>query len=266
MTASNDNRQPSNGNGRGSRRIRLHYYYYYCAPCDTVDLFIRLPYSPSIPTILPMKYAYRASPFVAIVSSSILRRSSGLCTTSSIWKPRVGSLSRVFRCMSSTSSPSSRLFEENLNIIFDSKCNVCKLEIEFLARRDARVNNPTRQLKMTDLESPDYDPNDPANANISYAQGMTSMHAVTADGKVLSGVPVFRIAYENVGLGWLFTITTWPVVKTIVDWGYDLFAKYRTKITRNTSLDDLIQAYEEHQRLKKRGSGDDCDVCRTKFP
>jgi predicted DCC family thiol-disulfide oxidoreductase YuxK len=161
-------------------------------------------------------------------------------------------------------STSFRLFEENLNIIYDSKCNVCKFEIDFLARRDQRMNNPPK-LKMTDLESSVYNPNDPANANISYAQALASMHAVTADGKVLNGVPVFREAYEQVGLGWVFAITTWPVVKTIADLGYNLFAKYRTNLTRNSSVEDLIQAYEARQNVKNAG-GEDCDVCQTKSP
>jgi predicted DCC family thiol-disulfide oxidoreductase YuxK len=197
---------------------------------------------------------YRVPPFLMLASSSIIRRSTGFWIS-----PRAGSVSLV-----RMASTSSRLFEENLNIIYDSKCNVCKLEIDFLARRDQRMNNPPK-LKMTDLESPDYNPNDPANANISYAQGLASMHAVTADGTVLNGVPVFGKAYEQVGLGWLFAITTWPVVKTIADRGYTLFAKYRTNLTRNSSVEDLIQAYEERQNVKKAG-GEDCDVCQTKSP
>ena len=128
------------------------------------------------------------------------------------------------------------------------------------------MNNPPK-LKMTDLEDENYDPNDPANANVSYAQGMKSMHAVTSDGKVLNGVPVFRVAYELVGLGWLFAITTWPVVKTIADWGYDFFAKYRTQVTRSSEVEELIRVYEERQKVKMAAATineADCDVCHTK--
>lgn len=199
---------------------------------------------------------YRANPLLMLASSSIVRRSTGFLIRSQ----RAGSVPLVR--MASTSS--SRLFEENLNIIYDSKCNVCKLEIDWLAKRDKKMNNPPK-LKMTDLESDDYNPNDPANANISYAQALASIQAVTADGKILNGVPVFREAYESVGLGWLFTITTWPVLKTLADSGYTLFAKYRTKVTRNSSMEDLIQAYGERQKVKN-AAAEDCEVCQTKSP
>ena len=164
---------------------------------------------------------------------------------------------------SSSSTSSDRLFEENLNIIYDSKCSVCKWEIDFLASRDERVNHPNRKLKMTDIEDPNYNPNDPANAQVSYAQGMASMHAVTPDGKVLNGVPVFRVAYEQVGLGWLFAITTWPMMKPAADAAYHLFAKYRTQVTRNSTLEDLVQAYEERKKMVEEKK-EDCEVCETK--
>ena len=48
----------------------------------------------------------------------------------------------------------TRLFPEEVNIIYDSKCNICKLEIDFLAKRDAeKINVGAPKLKMTDLES-----------------------------------------------------------------------------------------------------------------
>jgi predicted DCC family thiol-disulfide oxidoreductase YuxK len=165
-----------------------------------------------------------------------------------------------------------RLFPEDLNIIYDSKCNVCQLEIEFLRKRDLRLRQKGQaRLKFTDLEgrstgggggddsddSGDYDPDLPANAGIDYATGMTSMHGVTADGKVLKGVPVFRKAYEAVDLGWLFAITTWPGVSWVAGRLYDVFAKYRTRLTRGTSVERLVEAYGAKKALaaaKQRNS------------
>ncbi|KAI2507451.1 DUF393-like protein [Fragilaria crotonensis] len=66
--------------------------------------------------------------------------------------------SHVLRAMLSTNaSPSQRLFSEELSILYDSKCNVCKLEIDFLRRRDERLHGSSTRLKFTDLESEDYD-------------------------------------------------------------------------------------------------------------
>jgi predicted DCC family thiol-disulfide oxidoreductase YuxK len=156
------------------------------------------------------------------------------------------------------------LFPEELNIIYDSKCNVCDLEIKFLARRDAeKINIGQPKLKITDIEGTDYDPFDPANGSITYKEGTAAIHAVTSDGKVVKGVPVFALAYEQVNLGWLFKITTWPIIKHGVDICYKLFAKYRTNITRGASLDTLVQEYEARKALKKEMEEVDCDECKA---
>lgn len=39
------------------------------------------------------------------------------------------------RAARSSSAARTRLFPEEINIIYDSKCNVCKLEMDLLARR-----------------------------------------------------------------------------------------------------------------------------------
>ena len=144
-----------------------------------------------------------------------------------------------------------KLFSEEINILYDSKCNVCKLEMDMLASRDARLHGSKRRIKLTDIESDSFDPNDPANGGISYAKGMSAINAVYRDGRVIEGPKVFLKAYEFVELGWLFKFTEWPVFKSIVDIGYKLFAKYRTNLTRGSSLDELISAYEEKKNIEQ---------------
>uniref|UniRef100_A0A7S4VTY4 DUF393 domain-containing protein n=1 Tax=Ditylum brightwellii TaxID=49249 RepID=A0A7S4VTY4_9STRA len=167
-----------------------------------------------------------------------------------------------------------RLFKEEMNVIYDSKCGVCKMEIDFLRRRDeklASLNNAHPRLKFTDLEGEgggDYNPMDKSNGGITYAQGMASIHAVTFDGKILNGVPVFRALYQEVGLGWLFAVTKYPILKQLSNLGYDLFAKYRTNITRGQKLESLIKMYEEKKKIEsKQKRSEKCDTatmtCRT---
>eukprot|EP00571_Detonula_confervacea_P012089 CAMPEP_0172313290 /NCGR_PEP_ID=MMETSP1058-20130122/19970_1 /TAXON_ID=83371 /ORGANISM="Detonula confervacea, Strain CCMP 353" /LENGTH=176 /DNA_ID=CAMNT_0013026927 /DNA_START=67 /DNA_END=593 /DNA_ORIENTATION=- len=162
---------------------------------------------------------------------------------------RTFSLGKYARALFSSQSPSSnggakKLFPEELNIIYDSKCNICKLEMDFLARRDAKLSvSVPRKLRLTDIESEDYDPNDPSNGGVSYEKGMAAIHAITAEGRVIEGVQVFGKAYELVGLGWLFKFTEWPILKPVVQWGYEMFAKYRTNITRGSSLKNLVEAH-----------------------
>ena len=70
------------------------------------------------------------------------------------------------------------------------------------------------------------------------------------------------LPYEQVKLGWLFKITTWPIVKNIVDVGYKVFAKYRTNLTRGASVETLVKEYEAKKALQMKLDNEDCDVCK----
>ena len=129
-----------------------------------------------------------------------------------------------------------------------------------LARRDAKLHGINRRIKLTDIET-NFDERDPANGGISYAKGMSAINAVYPDGRVIEGPQVFLKAYELVGLGWFFRFTEWPVLKPAVNFGYKLFAEYRTNITRGSSLDELILAYEEKMDLEQSGCAS--SVCST---
>lgn len=208
----------------------------------------------------------------SLLTSSFLLNKKG-CSSLIVGRSPIRSTLNLFAAPSSSFSTAGtsrigeneRLFPEELNILYDSKCNVCKLEIDFLARRDAeKINIGRPKLKMTDIEADEYDILDPANGGVSYEEGMKAIHAVTSDGKVLKGVSVFSLAYEQVQLGWLFKITTWPIVKQLVDIGYNIFAKYRTNLTRGASVEMLVQQYEEKKKLEHWIKDDDCEVCNAK--
>jgi len=166
---------------------------------------------------------------------------------------------------SSSSIINDRLFPEEINIIYDSKCNVCKMEIDFLSKRDTtKINIGAPKLKMTDIEGDRYNPQDPENGGITYEKGLAAIHAITADGRVIKGVPVFALAYEQVKLGWLFKVTTWPVAKPVVDMLYNIFAKFRTNLTRGASIDVLVKEYEAKKILQRKIDDSNCDICETK--
>jgi len=119
-----------------------------------------------------------------------------------------------------------------LNLIFDSKCAVCQWEVVNL-----RSLGSGDTITFTDCEAPDYDPQLPKNAGISYERAMARIHAVTSTGEVLDGIPVFAACYEQVGLGWLFAVTRAPLIGELIELGYSLFAKVRPQITRGASLE-----------------------------
>jgi hypothetical protein len=44
--------------------------------------------------------------------------------------------------------------------------------------------------------------------------GMRKIRAVLPDGNVITGVEVFRQVYRAIGLGWVFELTSMPVIGT----------------------------------------------------
>ena len=151
--------------------------------------------------------------------------------------------SRVLPCLTrAIRSPppcaaAPRLFKEELNIIYDSKCGVCQWEVDFLRARDV-----DSKLTFTDLEDADFEENSPRNGNLDYESALSSFHAVKADGTLLKGMPVFQAAYSEVGLGWVWRVYDNPVAARILDFGYALFARFRTDLTRGSSLEALYAA------------------------
>ena len=159
---------------------------------------------------------------------------------------------------SNINSDVERLFPEEINVLYDSKCNVCKLEMDWLVSRDIKLNGPNnRQLKLTDLED-NFDATDPSNGGIDYAKGMAAIYAVKHDGSVYKGVPVFEMAYDKVGLGWIWKINQIPAVNKFLEWGYNIFAKNRTRITRGAPLEELLAL---NAAKKKAEEEDDCEAC-----
>ena len=151
-----------------------------------------------------------------------------------------------------------------LNLIFDSKCGVCQWEVNFLRDRD--TNN---KLTYTDLEAADFEENVAKNGYLDYETALASFHAVTAEGELLKGMPVFQAAYSAVGLGWVWRVYDNKYAAKFLDFGYSIFARFRTDITRGSSLEALAAA----RKVARRTSGssttsdveDDCEACAKSF-
>ena len=164
------------------------------------------------------------------------------------------------------------LFPEKLNIIYDSKCSVCQWEVDYLKQRMKDLSS-NYLIRFTDLEADEgYNESDPANGGVTYKMGMTSFHAVKSNGEILHGVPVFVEAYDIVDQGWIWRITKWPVIGTLASWGYDMFAKVRTQLTRGSSVERLIEEhYQRRSEMMKKndggggGEGEICEPCQKKI-
>ncbi len=125
-----------------------------------------------------------------------------------------------------------------LTLLFDGGCPLCQREVSFLRSRDSM-----NKIIFVDIDSPDYNPE--LYSRITYREAMGKIHAITCSGKVLQGVQVFREAYGLVGLGWIYSPTTWPVLGSLIDVFYQLWAHWRLPFTRRPSLDQLCQSREQ---------------------
>ena len=122
----------------------------------------------------------------------------------------------------------------DLTLLFDGGCPLCLREVGFLRRRDQ-----AQRIAFVDIDSSEYVPQ--KYADISYRNAMGRIHAITADGTILQNVEVFREAYRLIGLGWIYAPTRWPLISTLVDQIYSLWASRRLQITGRPDLDSLCR-------------------------
>ena len=132
--------------------------------------------------------------------------------------------------------------QTKLTLLFDGGCPLCQREVSFLRSRDF-----SNSISFVDIDSPSY--NSEFYSGISYREAMGRIHAITSSGEVLKDVRVFREAYRLVGLGWVYAPTTWPVLGSLVDEFYRLWARWRLLFTRRPSLDQLCNLREFERRI-----------------
>ncbi len=106
-----------------------------------------------------------------------------------------------------------------LTLLYEEACPLCKLEVDNLKARNTRG-----LLLFVDVSAPDFDP---APYGVPLSDMLEAIHAVKADGTMVKGVEVFRLAYGAVGLGWLTSPTGLPLLKPLFDRAYVHLARNR---------------------------------------
>ena len=134
-------------------------------------------------------------------------------------------------------------------LLYDGDCPLCLREVKFLQRRDGNRG----RIAFVNIADPNYNPEE--NAGISFEQAMGRIHAIAADGAILTDLEVFRQLYRAIGLGWIYAPTTWPLLRPLTDRIYDLWASVRLPLTGRPSLDALLS-----QRQCQSGR---CQIDRT---
>lgn len=107
-------------------------------------------------------------------------------------------------------------------LLYDGLCPICQKEVAWLSRW-----NKQGRLGLQDINAPDFQPEAYGK---TFADLMAEIHGVFPDGRIIKGVPVFRAAYQTVGLGWLMAPTGWPIFSGLFAWFYRLFAKHRLRM------------------------------------
>lgn len=140
-----------------------------------------------------------------------------------------------------------------LTIYYDASCPLCNGEMSNLMLR-----NVDGLLAFVDAS--------PANfvsplAGLSREDLMGLLHARKANGEVIRGVEVFRLAYSAVGLGWVTAPTSWPVLGWLADKAYPVLARNRYRIPRSLVaklFEGVIRRAAEQAAQRPRCSDTSC--------
>ena len=134
-----------------------------------------------------------------------------------------------------------------LTLYYEAACPLCNAEMNNLMLR-----NTAGLLRFVDVSAPDFKVLPPGT---TQADLMALMHGLTADGRVLRGVEVFRLAYSAVGIPQVASITSLPLIAPMSERLYALIARNRHRLPRR-----LIHAMFETslRRAAERASRTHC--------
>lgn len=129
-----------------------------------------------------------------------------------------------------------------LTVYYDGACPVCAFEIGHLRERSR-----DGRLVFVDISAPGFDaPRHGATPSVMNAE----IHGLRADGTMVRGVEVLRLAYEGAGLGFLLRPTGWSLLRPLADAAYRTFARHRLAISRTAApLIALVRALRARNRL-----------------
>ena len=123
-------------------------------------------------------------------------------------------------------NPRSELLDmaAQFTLLYDSECPFCKLEVEWLQKRDGKW-----RLGAIDIAAAGFDAE---QFGLTKERVHARLHGVQADGTVIEGMAAIRAAWRAAGLGWVMAPTGWPILRWFADLGYVVFARYRVPLGR----------------------------------
>lgn len=109
-----------------------------------------------------------------------------------------------------------------VTLFYDGSCSLCRREMAWLERADRGRG----RLRFVDITAAGFDP---AEAGASMDALMSRMHARAEDGELVTGMDAIRCGYAAVGRGWMVAPTRWPVLRSVFDRMYGVFARNRVR-------------------------------------
>lgn len=114
--------------------------------------------------------------------------------------------------------------KNNLKLLYDGECPICKREICILQKKDSQT-----KINFIDISSKEFSPFE--NNNIDYNTAMSQIHAIDDKGNLLVGISAFATVYASCQLLVTSTLLRIPFIKMILKPLYTLFAKKRLWLT-----------------------------------
>jgi predicted DCC family thiol-disulfide oxidoreductase YuxK len=109
-------------------------------------------------------------------------------------------------------------------VFFDGDCPLCTKEIGFIRKLDQ-----SGSLIFTDISALSF--NSIETTGQSFDTLMTEIHGKLNDGRLVSGVEVFRQLYSRTFFSFLVPSTRIWGMRHFLHWAYCLFAKNRLRFT-----------------------------------
>ena len=110
-----------------------------------------------------------------------------------------------------------------LTIYYDGHCPLCMIEMKSLKRHDNK-----NAINLIDLHNDNFSNDYP---HINKTEAINILHGQLDTGELLLGLDVTCKAWGLVGKHKWIIILRWPIIRTITDVFYRLFARHRSKIS-----------------------------------
>ena len=134
-----------------------------------------------------------------------------------------------------------------IKLLYDSECPLCMREVNFLRKRDANRG----LVEFVDIADENYNP--AANSGVDFETAMGRIHAILPDGTIVKNVEVFRRVYEILGMGWVYAATKLPIVGSIVDRIYGIWADWRLALTGRPDLKTIVAQRQQKTECEIEG-------------